>query len=104
MSLEVIKLLAPLISVLLASTAIFMSYKQSKRVNKQIELAKETAESLSTKFIGEFPNFNKSIAQLISGAKRHVDLLFDIPGYGLVSDHNSAIDIIRRDRWYNKER
>jgi len=92
---EIIKLIVPLISVLLASIAIFLSYKQSKRVNRQIKLARETAEALSTKFIGEFPNYNKNIAKLISQAKKKVDLFYDVPGYGLVSDHDSAVDIIR---------
>lgn len=95
MDLETIKLIVPLISVLLASVAIFLSFKQSKRVNRQINLARETAEALSTKFIGEFPNYNKNIAKLVSQARKKVDLFYDVPGYGLVSDHDSAVDIIR---------
>lgn len=92
---EQISLIISLISVIAAIVAIYLALKQSKESKEQLNAANQIIESLSTKFIGQFPFYNYEIANLISRAKRSVHLLYDLPGYGLVSDHNAAIDIVK---------
>lgn len=55
----------------------------------QTEALAEVRDSLTTKYLGQFPAANDAIAGLLAQAKSRVDLFFDIPGYGLLSNYEA---------------
>jgi hypothetical protein len=52
---------------------------------------KSMTKTLSTKYLGKFPDYLSEIADLLKGAKKRIDICCDFPAYG----HFSNIDAFR---------
>ncbi len=56
-------------------------------------------DSLTTRFLGHFPNYNNDIAEIIKRAKSEVVILCDVPGYGVISDPLAWSRIVESIQW-----
>ncbi len=68
------------------------SSKESSQLTKNIEKHEEKLnriqESLSTKYLDQFPFYLNDIAKLLDRAKQRIFIIVDIPGYGIFSNPN----------------
>lgn len=96
-----------LLSVILALLAIYQATKQNielrillnkidststKHAHKLSSIIDNVVESLSTKHIGEFPVYCTEIVSLLTKATKSIDILCDVPGYGLFSSPHTWVD------------
>lgn len=81
------------IGLLLAIYQVQQSRGQEKEISsivdqstKQQELIKDIAGSISTKYVGTFPDNMEAINKLISSTKRSLLIVVDVPAYGHFSN------------------
>lgn len=87
-----------LISILFGLYSIFSALKlsgevksQSSTLIEQSEKMKTITESLSTKFVDEFPNQMDTIIDYINLTKNKLLMVLDFPAYGCVSNPNGYV-------------
>jgi hypothetical protein len=68
----------PIFTVLSALYALHKGHSQIKAI-------KDVKQSLSTRYLGKFPDFIPDITNLIGDAKRTITIACDFPGYGMFS-------------------
>lgn len=105
-----IEILAPylsMVSVVFAIAAILLASKQTSRLSSLISDAKSSSvahaqrlgdildvidDSLSTKYIGEFPVYCGEICRIIESATHSIDIVCDVPGYGQFSNPDAWVE------------
>jgi len=60
---------------------------QLQDLKRHADSLQKIHEALSTRYLGEFPNFNERITDQISKAKKHLRIVSDTPAYGHFSAH-----------------
>lgn len=81
-----------LIVLSLAIIAMLLSILQLIKSNKQMVGIKNIHESVSTRFIGQFPIYMHEIVEILKDAKREIKIVCDIPAFGAISDTNNWIE------------
>lgn len=84
--------LASLLLAVLAILFAVLQYLDSKRLEAHIT---QIAQSMSTAYVGEFPNNIKEINRVVSNAKKELDIVADVPGYGQYSRPKESDDYIQ---------
>jgi hypothetical protein len=79
------------LGLLLALWQTMLAMKQQSEAEKQTRSIIEIRESLSTKFIGEFPSYMENLIGLIQGAKSCITIVCDYVGYGLFSNREQFL-------------
>jgi len=74
------------VTLMLATIAIVFAVIQFIDSRIQKSEMREIAESMSTRFIGEFPKNMDNIIQVVSGPTKELDIMIDFPGYGNYSN------------------
>lgn len=89
--------IASLISLLVGMGSILMSIyyarlakkttdKQSDQTRRLTSKAESIADSLSTRFVGDFPGYLPKVASLISEAKYSIRIMAMVPSHGEYTD------------------
>ena len=65
---------------------------QAAKLDAQAAKLEETQRSLSTRYIGEFPEYLPLIVSLIKQAQKEVLVFCDIPAYGHFSDYTNWLE------------
>jgi len=63
-----------------------IAWRDAKRSDRRLL---QIDDALSTRYLGEFPDFITSIVKLLEGAKREIIILCDVPAYGVFTDPNN---------------
>jgi hypothetical protein len=79
-------LLGLIVGLILTIVGIALSYFQLYRARGHAETLRTIQDSLSTRFIGEFPSFLSKIVELIQGARQSITIVCDFPAYARFSD------------------
>jgi len=75
----------PILGLVLTVAALLISSWQTWLAHSQTQDLTAIKESLSTRFLGQFPDYTDDIAELIDSAEREVRIVCDVPGYGIIS-------------------
>jgi hypothetical protein len=65
---------------------------QTAALQMQTTNLEEVRQSLSTRYLGHFPQYYPGIVELLKRAKREIIIFCDFPAYGSFTDQNSWID------------
>jgi len=69
----------------LAVVALGMSVYQLRAAARQASSLKHIGDSLTTRYIGQFPDFYENILEILSTSKESVKTIYDLPAYACFS-------------------
>jgi hypothetical protein len=81
-----------LISLVLAVLAMLVALWHVRSIHKTAKKLDDVQRSLSTQYIGQFPEFFPQIVSLIESARHNIVIFCDSPAYTCFSDHPTFID------------
>ena len=76
-----------ILGLLLTLVALIAAIWQLRQASDQTKQLLAIQQSLSTQFLGLFPDFNEEIAELIKTANSSVEVFCDLPGYGMITNN-----------------
>jgi hypothetical protein len=97
----VISLILAIVGIIFGLRSLFDSYQQEIRLEKQHSELEVIAKSISTRYIGSFPNHLKDIGELAGHAEKTFCILADCVDYGSFSHpklHDEVLEKIKAAR------
>jgi len=91
---RVIERLSPylsLIGIIFASVTVYQAKKQSRAFESQIKKMEGIESGMSTRHKGPFPAYSNDIVNIISDVKESIEIVCDVPGYGIFSTHSEWV-------------
>jgi len=85
-------LLLTVIGLFLTAIALGLSVWQTLAARTQARDLDKVRRSLTTRFIGEFPDYLPEIVALVKRARKEVIIFCDFPTYGYFSDHSNWLN------------
>ena len=86
-----LELLLTLVALLLTVTALFVAVRQLRQGREMAKILKDLSQSVSTEYVGAFPEFMPMIVKLLGMAEKKVKIMCDIPAYGNYSNHKEYL-------------
>lgn len=84
---ELLGLILGILALVLAIWHLREIKLQARELKTQANTLEQTQRSLSTRYIGEFPDYIPEIVDLIENARKEVLIFCDFPAYGHFSNH-----------------
>lgn len=84
--------IASIVGVILAIAGLVFAALQYRDAQKLADDLLVIRDSLSTRFIGEFPSYIPNITELIKQARNEIIIVSPVPSYGHFSSHRAYID------------
>src|ERR1700710_1792791 len=78
--------LVEIFAAAIAVIAMFLAIITEIKVKKVLRTAHDITSSLSTRYVGYFPDNMEEVIKLISGTKRQLIIICDVPAYGHFSN------------------
>jgi hypothetical protein len=91
--LSVSSIVLTVVALILSIWQLKQASDQTKDLKQQTENLKQIQNGLSTKYLGQFPEYHTEIANLIDRAKSTVVMFYDLPGYGIFSNSSGWLQI-----------
>jgi hypothetical protein len=77
------------IAFMFAIWQLLLARRQMNDARDQANRLNEIHDSLSTRYLGRFPDYLKKITEVIESAKSEIVIFCDYPAYGCFSDHEN---------------
>lgn len=78
--------------LLCAVVALIVGLVHIREIHSTLKTLHDVQDSLSTRFIGQFPEFFPEIVTLLKSAKREIVIFCDLPAYASFSDPHTFLD------------
>jgi len=83
--------LVPVVSLVLASIALTRSVQTGRLLKQAGGLLELMSANLTTRYIGQFPDFMPDIVKTLEEANSTISIASDFPGYAMYSDHSDYV-------------
>jgi hypothetical protein len=80
------------INVLFAIIVNIISILQFRQAKQQTKDIQKINDSLTTRYLTTFPDFLPQVVTLINSTQKHLEIVVDVPGYGILSKHDEFVE------------